>query len=102
MRESTSRNQANGSTPLRLQEAMKVRSTAAVLPPWSLPKNAHAVLGIVFIRRVVPSRPCIAICERSKLHVITLFFEVDDMIRECACQPIRPNVGRLLIQKVGL
>ena len=36
MRDSTSRNQANGSTPVRLQEAMKLRSTAAVLPPPSL------------------------------------------------------------------
>jgi len=32
MRESTSRNQANGSTPHRLQEAMKLRNTAALLP----------------------------------------------------------------------
>ena len=30
MRESTSRNQANGSMPDRLQEAMKLRNTAAV------------------------------------------------------------------------
>jgi hypothetical protein len=36
MRESTSRNQANGSTPHRLQEAMKLRNTAAVLSPPSL------------------------------------------------------------------
>ena len=36
MRESTSRNHANGSTPHRLQEAMKLRNTAAVLPPPSL------------------------------------------------------------------
>ena len=41
MRESTSRNQANGSTPHRLQEAMKLRNTAAVLPPLSLPKNVQ-------------------------------------------------------------
>jgi hypothetical protein len=33
----------NGSTPLRLQEAMKLRSTAAVLPPLSLPKNVQFV-----------------------------------------------------------
>lgn len=39
MRESTSRNQANGSTPHRLQEPMKLRNTAAVLPPPSLPKK---------------------------------------------------------------
>src|SRR4051794_2423048 len=39
MRESTSRNQANGSTPHRLQEAIKLRNTAAVLPPPSLPKK---------------------------------------------------------------
>ena len=41
MRESTSWNQANGSTPHRLQEAMKLRNTAAVLPPLSLPKNVQ-------------------------------------------------------------
>ena len=41
MRESTSRNQANGSTPHRLQEAMKLRNTAAVLPPPSLPKKVQ-------------------------------------------------------------
>ena len=38
---STSWNQANGSTPHRLQEATKLRSTAAVLPPLSLPKNVQ-------------------------------------------------------------
>ena len=41
VRESTSWNQANGSTPDRLQEATKLRSTAAVLPPLSLPKNVQ-------------------------------------------------------------
>jgi hypothetical protein len=35
MRESTSRNQMNGSTPERLHDAIKLRNTAAVLPPWS-------------------------------------------------------------------
>ena len=40
-RESTSRNHANGSTPHRLQEAIKLRSTAAVLPPLSLPKKVQ-------------------------------------------------------------
>jgi len=40
MRESTSRNQADGSTSQRLQEATKLRSTAAVLPPVSLPKRS--------------------------------------------------------------
>jgi hypothetical protein len=39
MRESTSQNHANVSTPHRLQVAMKLRNTAAVLPPPSLPKN---------------------------------------------------------------
>jgi hypothetical protein len=39
MRESTSLNQVNGSTPARWQEATKLRNTAAVLPPWSLPKK---------------------------------------------------------------
>ena len=41
IRESTSWNQANGSTPHRLQEAMKLRNTAAVLPPPSLPKKVQ-------------------------------------------------------------
>jgi hypothetical protein len=41
IRESTSRNQVNGSTPHRLQEAMKLRNTAAVLPPPSLPKKVQ-------------------------------------------------------------
>ena len=41
MRESASWNQANGSTPLRLQEAMKLRNIGAVLPPVSLPKNVQ-------------------------------------------------------------
>src|SRR5204862_6445687 len=41
MRESTSWNHANGSTPHRLQEAMKLRSTAAVLPPLSPPKKVQ-------------------------------------------------------------
>jgi hypothetical protein len=39
IRESTSANQANGSMPHRLQEATKLRNTAAVLPPASLPKS---------------------------------------------------------------
>ncbi len=41
MRVSTSRNQAKGSTALRLHIAMKLNSTAAVLPPLSLPKNVQ-------------------------------------------------------------
>ena len=41
MRESTSRNQANGSTAFRLHVAMKVSSTAAVLPRLSLPKKVQ-------------------------------------------------------------
>src|SRR5437762_9666199 len=39
--DNTSRNQANGSTLLRLQEAIKLLRTAAVLPPLSLPKNVQ-------------------------------------------------------------
>jgi hypothetical protein len=39
MRESTSWNQAKGSTRQRLQLAMKLINTAAVLPPSSLPKE---------------------------------------------------------------
>src|SRR5436305_6201775 len=42
-RERTSWNHANGSTPHRLQEAMKLRSTAAVLPPLSLPKKTVVI-----------------------------------------------------------
>lgn len=41
MRESTSRNQVNGSIPDRLQEAMELRNTATVLPPPSLPKDVQ-------------------------------------------------------------
>ena len=41
MRESTSRYQAQGSIFTRSQEATKVLSTAAVLPPLSLPKKVQ-------------------------------------------------------------
>jgi hypothetical protein len=41
MRESASGNQANGFARLRLQDAIKLRSTAAVFPPLSLPKKAQ-------------------------------------------------------------
>src|SRR2546423_5187375 len=41
MRESTSRNQADGSTFTSSQEVTKLRSTAAVLPPRSLPKKVQ-------------------------------------------------------------
>ena len=41
IRESISWNQANGSTFTSSQEATKLRSTAAVLPPRSLPKNVQ-------------------------------------------------------------
>src|SRR6266849_6429969 len=41
MRESTSRNQANGSIFTSSQEVTKLRSTAAVFPPLSLPKNVQ-------------------------------------------------------------
>src|SRR6516225_1734132 len=41
MRDSTSRNQANGSTFTNSQEDIKLRSTAAVLPPRSLPKKVQ-------------------------------------------------------------
>jgi hypothetical protein len=40
MRESTL-NHSNGSTPHRLQEATRLRNTAAVLPPLSLRKNVQ-------------------------------------------------------------
>jgi hypothetical protein len=39
MRESTSQNQANGSTRFRLKDALKLHSTAAVFPHLSPPKN---------------------------------------------------------------
>jgi hypothetical protein len=41
MRESTLLNQANGSTFTNSQEVTKLRNTAAVLPPRSLPKNVQ-------------------------------------------------------------
>src|SRR6185437_6764483 len=41
MRESTSANQAQGSILHRLHDAIKLRSTAAVLPPLSLPKKVQ-------------------------------------------------------------
>src|SRR5256885_10799985 len=41
MRLSTSRNQANGSIRTSSQEETKLRSTAAVLPPLSLPKKVQ-------------------------------------------------------------
>jgi len=41
MRESTSPNQANGSTFTNSQDVMKLLNTAAVLPPRSLPKNVQ-------------------------------------------------------------
>ena len=41
MRPSTSRNQANGSILTSSQEETKLRSTAAVLPPLSLPKKVQ-------------------------------------------------------------
>ena len=41
IRESTSRNQANGSIFTSSQEVTKLRSTAAVLPPRSLPKKVQ-------------------------------------------------------------
>ncbi len=41
IRESTSRNQENGSTLTSSQEVTKLRSTAAVLPPRSLPKKVQ-------------------------------------------------------------
>jgi hypothetical protein len=40
MRERKSRNQPSGSTPDRLRDAMKLRNTAAVLLPLSLPKKS--------------------------------------------------------------
>jgi hypothetical protein len=50
MRESTSRNHANGSTPLRLHEVIKVRRIAAVLPPASLPKKCLQLQRKVHLR----------------------------------------------------
>lgn len=50
MRESTSLNQANGSTPHRLQEAMKLRNTAAVLPPAHQEERFHETLTFPGLR----------------------------------------------------
>jgi hypothetical protein len=41
IRDSTLRNQANGSTAFRLHIAMKLSSSAAVLPPLSLPRKVQ-------------------------------------------------------------
>src|SRR5579871_1134360 len=41
IRDNTSLNQANGSTFTSSQEATKLLSTAAVLPPRSLPRNVQ-------------------------------------------------------------
>lgn len=41
MRPSTSRNPANGSMLTSSQEETKLRSTAAILPPLSLPKKVQ-------------------------------------------------------------
>ena len=50
MRESTSQNQANGSTRQRLQVATTLNRTAAVLPPLSLPKNVQLPRPIAISR----------------------------------------------------
>lgn len=57
MRESTSRNQANGSTRLCLQQAMKLINTAAVLPPESLPKNVQLPRPIAMSRLALSVAP---------------------------------------------
>src|SRR5215475_12446334 len=44
--ERTSLNQVKGSIPIRWQDATKLRSTAAVLPPWSLPKNIQLFVKV--------------------------------------------------------
>jgi len=51
IRDSTSRNQANGSTAFRLHIAMKLSNTAALLPALSLPKKVQ------FSRPTEDSRP---------------------------------------------
>ena len=40
-RDNTSLSQVKGSTPMRWQDATRLRKTAAVLPPSSLPKNVQ-------------------------------------------------------------
>jgi hypothetical protein len=40
-RDNTSLSQEKGSTPTRWQDATRLRSTGAVLPPSSLPKNVQ-------------------------------------------------------------
>jgi hypothetical protein len=57
MRESTARNQANGSTALHLHMAMKLSSTAAVLPPLSLPKNVQLPRPMAMSRLTRPVAP---------------------------------------------
>jgi hypothetical protein len=72
MRESTSRNRANGSTPDRLREAMKLRNTAAVLPPPSLPKKVRLPRSRA-ISRLARSVARLSICsspifEKARRH----------------------------------
>ena len=52
MRVSTSWNQANGSTLASSHDATKLRSTAIVLPPRSLPTNVQLWRPIAMPRRL--------------------------------------------------
>jgi hypothetical protein len=52
MRESTSWNQANGSTFASSHEATKLRRTAIVLPPRSLPTNVQLLRPTAMPRKL--------------------------------------------------
>src|SRR5436305_3608823 len=82
MRESTSRNQANGSTPQRLQEAMKLRSTAAVLPPPSLPKNVQLPRPSA-ISRLAPFRGAVVDLQLAILQKLRQRLPLIQRIGDC-------------------
>src|ERR1700731_4805993 len=57
MRLSTPRNQANGSIRTSSQEETKLRSTAAVLPPLSLPKKVQLLRPTAKLSSVISDLP---------------------------------------------
>jgi hypothetical protein len=93
-RESTSRNHANGSTPHRLQEAMKLRKTAAVLPPLSLPKKVQFPRGpnlslgdALFPERIIQE---LAGSENSRFGSDVIKRRTQAALTEAPCQEVLP------------
>src|SRR5262252_8117890 len=71
MRERTSWSQRNGSSPTRWQVATKLRSTAAVLPPWSLPKKTQLFRPTAkSIRRPERGILCVARCRGGLMRYV--------------------------------